>query len=977
MTGGDAAAFSHLGSTVRMALSDRGFRTPTAPQRLAIPPIAAGEHTLVIAPTGSGKTETAMLPVFDQIVARRSAMEASDGRRAGDDRAGDGRALDGRAGENRARDHDPSFGIGALYVTPLRALNRDMLDRLEWWGETLDLAVDVRHGDTSRYRRTKQAEDPPDVLITTPETIQAMLTGERLREGLATVEHVVVDEVHELAASKRGAQLSIALERLAELAGPYQRIGLSATVGEPEAVGAFLTGGASCTIREIDVGSNVDVTVVEPTVTDDDRDLAGTLVTDVTTASHVRYVRDVVADHESTLIFVNTRQTAEALGSRFRELGLPIGIHHGSLSKDARIDVEDAFKAGELDALLCTSSMELGIDVGRVDHVVQYQSPRQVTRLLQRVGRAGHRRDAVSSGTIVTTQADDTVEALAIARRAQAGEVEAAAIHEGSLDVVANQIAALIQSAGATPVADAYDIVSRAYPFRELEESAFRSVVAELHRNRIVWFDDGEDELQTSSSTWQYVYANLSMIPDEATYGVRDIASGGRIGTLDERFVVNFAAPGEIFIQRGEMWRIAEVDDDDEVVKVTPVENPAGEIPSWIGQEIPVPYAVAREVGEIRGVVEAQLADGAPARSVATDVASRYPGGVETVASALEPFERQIDGGHVMPADGRILIERQGRDVVINACFGHRTNETLGRVLSALLGQQSGSSIGLETDPYRIELEVPTTVATSEVRAVLESTDPDHVATIVELGLKGSDALAFRLAQVSGKFGALKRWEGSGRLSNERLLAALEETPMYAEAIREVFHEDLDVERAADVLDRVQSGEIELVSIRGRTPVGTGGRSTSKEFLIPENADADVIRTVRERIRDDRVILLCCHCTEWLSRTKVRRVPDRPECPQCGSTRIAALNPWADEVVDAVRSEIKDDEQVKMTQRAYRAASLVQSHGKQAVIAMAARGVGPHNAARIINKLREDEDDFYRDILRQEREYARTQSFWD
>ncbi|APX98377.1 DEAD/DEAH box helicase [Natronorubrum daqingense] len=946
MSEGDVAAFTHLGETVRGALSERGFSTPTAPQRVAIPPLSAGEHTLVIAPTGSGKTETAMLPVFDHLL-------AEDG---------------------------PPEGFGVLYVTPLRALNRDMRERLEWWGEYLGLEVDVRHGDTTQYQRGKQAENPPDVLVTTPETLQAMLTGKRLREALADVSHVVIDEVHELAASKRGAQLAVGLERLEDLASGVQRIGLSATVGDPGEVGNFLTGGRPCEIREIDVGSNVDVTVRQPEITDEDERLAGELMTEADTASHVRLIRDIVAENESTLIFVNTRQTAEALGSRFTELELPIGVHHGSLSKEARIDVEDRFKAGELDGLLCTSSMELGIDVGRVDHVVQYKSPRQVARLLQRIGRAGHRQDEVSSGTIVTTRPDDTFEALAIARRARDGEVEPAAIHDGSLDVVANQLPGIVQSRDAIHVEDAYETISRAYPFRDLPVETLREVVSELHRNRLVWFDESADRLETTGGTWQYVYSNLSMIPDEATYEVHDIASGSQIGTLDERFVVNFAQPGEVFIQRGEMWRIAEIDDEEARVKVSPIEDPAGEVPSWIGQEIPVPAPVAREVGEIRGVAEPPLSGGADASAVGRELEGRYPADAYTLTEACAQLERQIETEAPMPTADRLVLERQGRTVVVNAPFGHTVNETLGRVLSSLLGQQAGSSVGLETDPYRIELEVPSSVATSDVLALFEETDPDHVETIVELGLKNSDALAFRLAQVSAKFGALKRWQGngSGRLSNDRLLAALEETPMYEESLREVFHEDLDAAGASAVLEGIQTGEIEVDTYRGRTPIGQGGRSSGgKELLAPENADASVINTVKERIQDDRVILLCTHCTDWKVTTKVRRVSDQPTCPECGSTRIASLNPWADEVVQAVRANEKDEEQESMTERAFRSAGLVQSHGRQAVIAMAARGVGPHNAARIINKLRENEAEFYRDILSKEREYARTQAFWD
>jgi ATP-dependent Lhr-like helicase len=936
------AVFTVLGERVRQALSERGFATPTEPQRRAIPPIASDRDALVIAPTGTGKTETAMLPVFD-------ALE----------------------GEDR-------FGIGALYITPLRALNRDMRERLEWWGETLDLDVDVRHGDTTDYQRQKQANDPPDVLVTTPETLQAMLTGEKLRVALEDVAHVVIDEVHELAASKRGAQLTVGLERLRELAGPFQRIGLSATVGDPVEVGKFLTGDRGCAIVEIDAGSDLDVEVWEPTVREADRRLSKELMTDPDVASHVRAIDDLIEAHDSTLVFVNTRQTAEALGSRFKKLGTNIGVHHGSLAKDSRIEVETQFKTGDLDALLCTSSMELGIDVGRVDHVVQYNSPREVSRLLQRVGRAGHRRDQTSTGTIVTTRPDDTFEAMAIARQAVAGDVEDADIHHGSLDTVANQIAGLVMDVGEISAMRAYEIVTRAYPFRNLDQQEFKQVVRELAGNRIVWLETAADRLEKRRGTWQYFYQNLSMIPDEATYQVEDVASGNQVGTLDERFVVNFAAPGEIFIQRGEMWRISEIDEDEQTVTVSPIEDPGGEVPSWVGQEIPVPYDVAQEVGEIRAVAGSQLQTGATRERVAADVTQRYPADDRTAEAALEQLDDH--GDHPLPTDDRILVEFQGRDVVVNAAFGHLINETLGRVLSALLGQQSGTSVGMEIDPYRIELEVPRSVTAGDVVEVLETTDPDHVASILELSLKNADVLKFRLAQVATKFGALKDWRGRGsatsRFGRDRLLAALEDTPIYDEAVREVFHEELAVDAASDVLRAIQAGEIGVETVGERTAIGLGGRSSGRELLAPENADASVIETVKERIQNDRVILFCVHCQEWETRRKVGRVRDQPECPNCGSTQIAALNPWADEVVSAVKATDKDDEQEKLTEKAYRAASLVQSHGKQAVIALAARGVGPRNAARIINKLRENEADFYRDILEREREYARTRSFW-
>ncbi|MHB9286173.1 DEAD/DEAH box helicase [Halobacteriales archaeon Cl-PHB] len=948
-----AAAFATLGEEVRAALSERGFETPTEPQRRAIPPLVDGRDTLVVAPTGTGKTETAMLPVFDALVQDNE--------------------------ERLARGEGLRFGIGALYITPLRALNRDMRERLDWWGETLNLDVDVRHGDTTDYQRQQQANDPPDVLVTTPETLQAMLTGEKLRTALEDVDHVVVDEVHELAASKRGAQLTIGLERLRELSGRFQRIGLSATVGDPTEVGRFLTGDRGCQVVEVDLGSRLDLTVASPAITADDESLASELVTDATVASHVRAIDGVVAENESTLIFVNTRQTAEALGSRLKEYGTDVGIHHGSLAKDARIDVEDRFKEGELDGLLCTSSMELGIDVGHVDHVVQYNSPRQVCRLLQRVGRAGHRRDLVSSGTVLTSHADDVLESMVITRQARNGDVEPAAIHHGSLDTVANQIAGLVMDFGEIRAAQAFDIVSRAYPFADLSREAFKSVVRQLADNRVVWLEEDDDTLEKRRGTWQYFYRNLSMIPDEATYEVEDVASGRQIGTLDEKFVVNFANPGEIFIQNGEMWRITNVDSEEETVTVSPVEDPAGEVPSWTGQEIPVPADVAQEVGEVRKVAGTQLRGGADEDAVAGDLSRRYGTDPETITDGLDRVADHADEDGPLPTDDTIVVEGADRSIVVNACFGHTVNETLGRLISALLGQRVGSSVGMDADPYRIELDVPRKIRAEDVVEVLHETDPEHVEGIIELALKNADALKFKLAQVGAKFGSLKRWRGTGQahFGRDRLVDALEGTPVYDEAVRELLHEEMAIDEAATVLERIQAGDLSVETASGHTPLGTGGPSGGSELLTPENADANVIQTVKERLQNDRVILFCVHCRDWQTKKQVGRVRDQPECPECGSTQIAALNPWAEEAVAAVKTEDKDEEEEKQTRRVYRSASLVQSHGKQAVIALAARGVGPQNAARIINQLREDEEDFYRDILRREREYARTRSFWE
>ena len=468
--------FGQLDSQIRARLLEESILEPTLPQEQAIPAILAGENVLLIAPTGTGKTEAASLPIFHKIL----------------------------AGERK--------GIQAVYITPLRALNRDMLRRFHDWGEKLHITVAVRHGDTSQSDRRKQSLKPPDLLITTPETMQIMLTGKRLRQNLTTVKMVVVDEVHEMATSKRGSQLSVLLERLAELAGDFQRVGLSATVGSPEVVAKLLVGtGRTCKIVQTEMERASDFRVVSPQATRPDYAMASQLECDPRLAAQIRWIREMVHTRKC-LIFVNTRQAAEVLGSRFRHLGEPIGVHHGSLSVEARVEAEEAFKAGALRGLICTSSMELGIDIGDVDHVIQYSSPREVSRLLQRVGRAGHKIGLISSGTIIATCADDVAEACAIARRAANMELEPIQIHEKPTDVLANQIVGLEMDFGDISLEKTRQIVTRAYPFRDLTVEELHGVVDQMEEHRLVRQYNGI--LQRTRKAREYYIENLSMIPD-------------------------------------------------------------------------------------------------------------------------------------------------------------------------------------------------------------------------------------------------------------------------------------------------------------------------------------------------------------------------------------------------------------------------------------------------------------------------------
>ena len=911
--------FALLDQRLQELLRKRGIIEPTEPQTKAIPAILSGDHVLLVAPTGIGKTEAAMLPILHKL---------AQGRRG---------------------------GIRCIYVTPLRALNRDLLKRLKEFGEAVDLRIAVRHGDTPQSERAAQTKNPPDVLITTPETLQILFTGRILRQHLAHVKHHAVDEIQELAEDERGAQLAVALERLVRTAGDYQRIGLSATVGSVDEVSNYLAGvGRNISVLRVSAVKDMRINVESPQTDDSDKTLANRLQTDLKHIACMRRCKQIVEDHRSTLFFVNTRDNAEALGVRYHlwDESFSIGVHHGSLSKEIRVQMEDDFKSEKLKGLICTSSLELGIDVGSADYAIQFDSPRQVTRLIQRVGRSGHRIGEISVGSIVTTAPAETAESIVIARRAMIEELEKFRIRENPLSVLANQLVAMTLTEGRVDKQSAFETVRRAYPFRNLLRKDFDDVLRLLAELHILW--DDENAFRKKTTGMMHFFDNISMIPDEKTYRIREVSSRAVIGTLDESFVATYAEPYSTFVARGRTWRVVEVGEDE--VMVEQIKELAA-TPSWVGEEIPVPFEVALEVGAIR-------------RLQAMDI---YPADKDTIEELLKWIRSQ--GERPLPTDKLVTVEQGDGVIVLNCCFGSRVNETISKLVAGLLTAKSGESIGVQSDVYSIVLETPRSIKAGDVVKILRETDASSLWQLLRLLIRNSSYFRWQFVHVAKKFGAIRKGADYKMLNLSKLVDVFEHSPIYEEAIAKTMWDNMDVETTESVLRRIQDGSIGLVtgplSHLGKEAIGT-----RKELMQPQRADKAVLNALKERLNKEDVVMVCMNC-RTLKRSSVGQLPDKIRCAKCEGVLMAAIQPYIKAQLDILKKGPTNEEQKKELKRIYKNANLVMAHGKKAVIALVGRGVGPDTAARILARYQTEEDEFLRDILAAEIMYARTKRFWD
>ncbi|MCQ2053218.1 MAG: DEAD/DEAH box helicase [archaeon] len=911
-------SFDLLSPRLAAILHEQGIDNLTEPQIGAIPKIARGDNVLLVAPTGIGKTEAAMLPIFDNIFTSKGLP-----------------------------------GIRCIYITPLKSLNRDMLKRMTEYGAKLNITVAVRHGDTSIAERNRQSQHPPEILITTSETLQVMFTGKRLLRHLKHVKWVVIDEIHELATVERGAQMSVALERLTLIAGEFQRIGLSATVGNIDEVAKFLGGvGRDVTICKYDTQKDFDISVECPPASDDPV-LIDKLQCEPHILAVIQRVQELIENRRSTLFFVNTRETAEWLAFRFHlfDETTSIDVHHGSLSKESRMKMEDNFKNGNVKALICTSSLELGIDVGTTDLVVQYNSPRQVSRMIQRAGRAGHHVNEIVHAKIIATSPDEVTEALVIARKTKAKELEKKSGRPCPLTVVANQLIAMTMTSHITRDI-AYNIFKKTYVFRNLDRQKMNGVLEQLKSIGMLFED--ENGFRRSKKGMNYFYENISMIPNEKSYVVRDISSRMIIGTLDESFVATFDEIYATFITKGRTWHVIEVHENELLVEQI---KEIGSVPSWTGSDIPVPFEVAMEVGKLRRMQNF----------------NDYPGDKNSKDCVRDFVEKQKE--YVLPSDQTVTIEIGDRLIIVNACFGTRVNETLGKVYAALLTARIGESVAVSIDPYRIMIKLPRNIGEDIIKNTISSVKPNAVEKLIKLIIDNSSFLRWRFVYVAKKFGIIEKEADYRFINFSRLFDVHKGTPVYDDAVNKVMWEDLDIENTEKVINMINDGSIKLV-ISTISPIGMEGVTRSKELMQPVRASHHILMALKKRLEKEVLYASCMRCqNQW--RIHVLNAPKHFICQNCKSSMVALLKEYDRDKIKLLKKQNLTAEEKNDIMRLSRNANIVNENGSKACMVLSGRGIGPNTASKILKTAYTDEDDFLKDILNAEMLYAKNKRFWD
>ncbi len=814
------------------------YTNATAAQKVGIPLIHQRKNVLISSPTGTGKTLSGFLVTINELFLL--------------------------AKQNKLEDK-----IYCVYVSPLKALANDIHRNLEVPLEEIrelaekkgihipKIRVGVRSGDTSQYVRQKMNKTPPHIFITTPESLALALFSPKFKEKFRGVEFLIVDEIHDLASNKRGELLSLIIEFLQYNTGSVTRIGLSATTEPIDELAKFLVGNVEkidVHIVETESNKNLDMRVVCPV-----SDLFSAPQEQINERTY-DIIESMVKEHTTTLVFTNTRSGAERVSSKLIERGiLDLEAHHSSLSKESRFNVEERLKKGELKCAVSSTSLELGIDIGSIDLVVQVGSPKGIAKGLQRVGRSGHSVFATAKGRIIPMDIDDLVESLVLVKEAKAKKLDRINIPKNSLDVLSQFIAG-ISLEKKWNEAEALDIIKRTYCYGNIPEGDFINVLNYLSGGfeegnvySKIWWDRKEHTFGRKKSTRLIYFTNAGTIPEEADYDAFSV-DNRHLGSLSEKFVEKLHR-GDIFVLGARTYEFLRMRGNKVFIKDASGRKPT--VPSWVGEMLPRTFDLSIEVGKFRKELEARVKDGTAEEFLKTE----YAADENSIRSVMSYITNQIDYG--VPTNEKFLVEgyidkANQFSVIFHFALGRRVNDALSRIIAFHISRDFSvnSRISLTDDGFMLTFNRKVDVA-----RVSELLKTITIGGSLRNAVKSTELFKQRFRHCATRsFMVLRRYRGREvsvarqQLRSERvlnILFSMENFPIIEETFREIESIVMDIENSEKILKSIRDGEIEIITrdyTRYPSPFGFGIISTGITDVVLMEDKSAIIRELQEAL---------------------------------------------------------------------------------------------------------------------------------
>jgi ATP-dependent Lhr-like helicase len=829
---------------------ESNFEDFTPAQKKSIIDIHKKNNVLISSPTGSGKTLTAFLSVISELTTLAEKEQLED-------------------------------KVYCIYISPLKALDNDIeknldepLDGIEKIaGKKLGIRKAVRTGDTTQYQRQKMLKKPPHILITTPETLSILLVAPKFREKLSHVKYVIIDEIHSLAENKRGVHLSLSLERLQHLIGQYTRIGLSATVSPIEEVAKFLVGyeygvERNCKIVNINYLKELDMEVMCPVsdiVLADEED---------TRLGMYDLLDDLIQENKTTLIFTNTRSGTERYVYNLKKMypmnynDSNIMAHHSSLSKEVRLETENKLKEGKLKAVVSSTSLELGIDIGYIDLVVLINSPKSVARALQRIGRSGHRLHEKSKGRIIVTDRDDLVECSVLLKNAKEGKIDRINIPRNCLDVLAQHIYGM-SIENPWDIDYAYDVIRKSYCYKDLTRDDYEDVLSymageypELEERYVyakIWIDYKENTFGKRGKLARMLYStNIGTIPDSS--GVLVKYDGETVGKIEESFMERLKK-GDTFVLGGRTFRFNYA--KGMTINVTPANGPPT-IPSWFSQQLPLSFDLAMEIQRFRSYMESKFEYRRSKEEIMEFIYDYLYVDDFAANSIYEYFVEQYKYAKI-PSNRCLLIEYyrgfgDRRFVIFHSLFGRKVNDALSRAVAYVVAQRYNTNITISISDNGFYLSSDGTIGGLES---FKELNPENFERILTNSLNKTETLASRFRHCAGRsLMTLRRYKGESKsvgrqqVRGKILLKFVQEMdndfPILKESRREATEDYMDIKNALKVINMVDSGEMEIKTINTVIPSPFAFNLVSQGYLdvLNQNDKGEFTKRMHQAILD-------------------------------------------------------------------------------------------------------------------------------